>query len=271
MNFFGDYHIHTLFCDGKDSPGSIAERALELGLECIGFSGHACTDFDLRYCMSRQATGEYIKSIRTLQQEYSGRLAILLGTELDYWGGPAREDYDYSMGSVHYLRSGDEYLSIDESPEMFRSIVEGHFGGDYLRCAEEYFRQTEDVIRKTGCDVVGHFDLITKFNEGQVLFSEKGEYLDLAFAAVDSLCAQGALFEINTGAMSRGYRSSPYPGPDILRRIKEKGGRIMLGSDCHSRQALCHGFEQAAELALAAGFKSRWVLTPEGMKEIGLQ
>lgn len=271
MNYFGDYHIHSSFCDGKNSPAEIAERALGMGLEYIGFSGHAYTAFDRRYCMNPEGTRGYIKAVRALQNEYSGRLGILLGTELDYWGGDAEGEYDFTIGSVHYLKAGDSYLPLDESPEMFRSIVNTHFGGEYLLCAQAYFTQVEDIIRKSSCDVVGHFDLISKFNEGQALFAEQGDYLDMAFTAVDSLCAQGAIFEINTGAMSRGYRSAPYPSLSILTRVNEKGGRIMLGSDCHDKAALCHGFNLAAALAAAAGFESRCVFTADGIKELRIQ
>jgi len=270
LNYFGDYHVHTRFCDGKDSPAAMAKAAHGLGLSCLGFSGHAHTAFDESWCMSREGTNAYIAAVNALKKEYRGRLDILLGTELDYFSDVPSPDYDFTIGSVHYLKVGEVYLPVDESAEILRSIAEKYFGGSFLKLAESYFALVEDVIRKTGCTVVGHFDLVTKFNEGQKMFPETGEYLDMAFGAVDSLCAQEAVFEINTGAMSRGYRSAPYPSLDILRRIKEKGGRIILGSDCHSKAALCYGFELASALSKSAGFESRCVLTPQGMKELAL-
>lgn len=270
MNYYGDYHVHTRFCDGKDSPADMAKAACELGLSCLGFSGHAHTAFDESWCMSREGTRAYINAVEALKKEYRGKMDILLGTELDYFSDVPSRGYDFTIGSVHYLKAGEAFLPVDESAEALSCAADKYFGGSFLKLAESYFALVEDIIRKTGCTVVGHFDLVTKFNEGQKMFPETGEYLDMAFAAVDSLCAQEAVFEINTGAMSRGYRSAPYPSLDILRRINEKGGRLILSSDCHDKKSLCYGFELASELSKSAGFESRCVLTPQGIKEIAL-
>lgn len=35
-----DFHIHTKFCDGADTPEQMADEALRLGLKALGFSGH---------------------------------------------------------------------------------------------------------------------------------------------------------------------------------------------------------------------------------------
>ena len=101
------------------------------------------------------------------------------------------------------------------------------------------------MIEHTHADLIGHFDLITKFNEGNKLFDEEcPRYLDAAFAALDELLKTGRPFEINTGAISRGYRTSPYPSAEIQAYIKEHGGRFVLSSDAHSADALAYGFDQ---------------------------
>ena len=68
----------------------------------------------------------------------------------------------------------------------------------------------------------------------------------------------GRLVEINTGAMAKGYRTAPYPGTAMLRRIRACGGRVLLSSDCHNADYLDFGFAEAAELARACGFKTAW-------------
>lgn len=71
----------------------------------------------------------------------------------------------------------------------------------------------------TKCDFIGHFDLLTKFNEGYKHFDEtKDAYLEPAITAMHKLAALGIPFEINTGAMSRGYRSAPYPSGSSVKR-----------------------------------------------------
>ena len=92
----------------------------------------------------------------------------------------------------------------------------------------------------------------------------------LAGHNVDALLPFGPIFEINTGAISRGYRTAPYPAPFILRRIHEGGGRICLSSDAHDTAHLLCGFEAAAQLARSCGFRSAWTLSGDGFVEIPL-
>ena len=54
----------------------------------------------------------------------------------------------------------------------------------------------------------------------------------------------GKPFEVNTGAISRGYRTHPYPSRAMLRYIAQKGGSVILSGDSHSKDALCCAFEK---------------------------
>lgn len=270
MNWLGDYHVHTTYCDGKAEACELAAQAAALGLATLGFSGHAYTDFDETWCMSRAGTRAYLETLQRLKRLYAGQLEILIGTELDYFSPPSEITYDYTIGSCHYVFADGAFLSVDESAEQLRQNVEQYFSGDFLQFAKHYYAQMTDMQQKTGCTFIGHFDLLSKFNESGQFFAEDKAYLSLAFDAVDALCAQDAVFEINTGAMRRGYRSVPYPSFPILRRICENGARIILCSDCHDLNGLCYRFEDAAALARCAGFRSRCVLTAGGLRELAL-
>lgn len=46
-----NFHTHSTFCDGKNTPEEIVLAALEKGFVSIGFSSHGYTPYDLRYCM----------------------------------------------------------------------------------------------------------------------------------------------------------------------------------------------------------------------------
>ena len=95
--------------------------------------------------------------------------------------------------------------------------------------------------------------------------------LDAAMGAMEALLRRDVLFEINTGAMSRGCRTSPYPAPSLLRALRERGGRICITSDSHSEGTVAFAFRQAGELALACGFRETWALTETGFQAIGLE
>ncbi len=239
-----DYHVHSTFCDGKNTPEEMVQAALQKGLVRLGFSGHGHTDFDPRFCMSEENEVAYRAEIARLKTAYAESLEILCGVEQDYFGGKPNYPYDYIIGSVHYLKVGDTYLSVDGDPDGFVRDVQQYFGGDYIAYAEAYYALIGDVAEQTGATIVGHFDLVTKFNEGQRLFSEADpRYVAAWQAAADRLIAAGVTFEINTGAISRGYRTAPYPAPPILEYLKAHGVPLVLTGDTHAAENLCYQFE----------------------------
>ena len=238
-------HTHTTFCDGKNTPEEMVAAALDAGLAVLGFSGHSYTAFDERYCMSIQGTKKYALRVRQLQKEYAPRLRILLGVEQDYYSDQSTDGYDFVIGSVHYLKRQGEYLSLDETPELQKSIVANYYAGDWYAFAEDYFATVADVYQRTRCDIVGHFDLITKFNEGGLLFDESHpRYRAAALAALDRLAGEDVVFELNTGAMSRGWRTQPYPAGWLLGEMQARGVRLIFSSDCHQARHLLTGWDQ---------------------------
>ncbi len=258
----GDFHIHTTYCDGTATPRQMAQAAAAAGFYALGFSGHACTPFDPGYCMSREGSLAYADEVRTLTAEYAGRMEILLGIELDLFGDAAPFVPDYAIGSIHYVRAGEDYISVDNTPELLLRGIGERFGGDRLSFARAYFKQYEDLPRMPRVTIIGHFDLLTKFG----FFDETDPaYQAAALAALEGLAGRGLLLELNTGAMSRGYRRVPYPAAFLLRRWRELGERIILSGDAHSPAGLAYGFDDAASLARDCGFRERAVLTKQGV------
>ena len=96
----------------------------------------------------------------------------------------------------------------------------------------------------TRCDIIGHFDLITKFIEQDPQFDvHHPRYVKAWQGAADTLLKTGRPFEINTGAISRGYRTSPYPAGEIRDYIRAHGGKLILSSDSHQKETIAFRFE----------------------------
>ncbi|MBR6676899.1 MAG: histidinol-phosphatase HisJ family protein [Clostridia bacterium] len=238
-----DFHIHTTHSDGKCTPEELILLALEMGMTHIGFSDHSHTAFDTEYCMSLEGEEVYKSEIRHLSKKYSDRIKVYCGIEQDLYSHHRAEGYDYVIGSVHYVKKDGCYLPVDKSAADLRMAVEEYFGGDPVAFAKEYFASVGRLAEETGADIVGHFDLLTKFSERDPLFDESDpEYTAAWRAAVDKLLPRVKYFEINTGVIGRGYRSTPYPSAPIVEYIRSKGGRFILSSDSH-RPTLCFGFE----------------------------
>ena len=239
-----DLHIHTVFSDGENTPEEMVLAAIEARLDTIGFSDHSYTAFDESWCMKKKKISAYRNEIARLRDKYRDKITIMCGIEQDYYSEEPTAGYDYVIGSVHYLKIGDNYVPVDESAEILIDAAEKYFGGDMYALADVYYSTVSDVVQKTGADIIGHFDLITKFNEQTKLLDENDPRYRASWRrTADELLKTGVPFEINTGAMSRGYRTSPYPSAEIQDYILAKGGKLVLSSDSHSACALCQGFK----------------------------
>lgn len=244
-----DLHMHTAYCDGKDTPEDMVLSAVDKGLDTVGISSHSYTFFDESYCMQKEDIPRYIAELRYLRAKYFDRIHVLCGVEQDYYSEYPTDEFDYIIGSVHYIKVGDEYIPVDESVEILRAAVQKHFGGDVYALCELYFDTVADVVEKTRCDIIGHFDLISKFIEREPLFdTEHPRYVKAWKAAADRLVTYDVPFEINTGAISRGYRTQPYPDEEMIAYIKAKGGRLILSSDAHSKENIAYKFEEYESL-----------------------
>ncbi len=236
------FHVHTAFCDGADTPEALAERALELGCEAIGFSGHSPTAFDLSYCMTDDAA--YRAAVRAVKERYKDRLRVYLGVEQDFYAGTSTDEYDYIIGSVHYLLKNGKYLPVDDGRQIQIDAVSDGYGGDWYAFAEDYFRTVARVYEKTGCDIIGHFDLLTKYNGGGALFDEgHPRYLAARDAALEKLLKAPAAFEINYRPVVTGGRKDPYPAPDVIDALLKAGKPLVYSSDCHDKKDLLFGFD----------------------------
>ena len=237
-----DYHMHTTYCDGANSPEEMVLSAIKMGMTEIGFSVHSYMTFDQSYCLKKEKTDVYCTEIASLKDKYKDKISILCGVEQDYYSDTPTDRFDYVIGSVHYLKSGEKLWPIDLSAEVLSQAVREFFGGDFYAMAEHYYNALADVVEKTNADIIGHLDLITKFNETHNLFDVTNErYLAAAKKCIDKLISYGKPFEINTGAISRGYRTTPYPSPELIDYIKKQGGKLILSSDSHSAKHI--GFE----------------------------
>ena len=76
------------------------------------------------------------------------------------------------------------------------------------------------------------------------------------------------MFEVNTGAIARGYRTTPYPQFEFLKEFKDCGFGAVITSDCHDKEFIDCYYKESRELLLNAGFNSQWVLTKDGFKEV---
>lgn len=254
-------HVHSEFCDGKNTMAEMAEAALAAGVRYLGFSGHAQTHcpYDEDVCMNEQKLKSYRLQLDLLQNEYECRMDVLSGIEWDACSvGEIPGWIDYWIGSVHNLHDEKtgEYYSIDWNEDELRRCIREMFGGDAMAMVHHYYEKVAEMAAKKP-DILGHIDLITKLNGINNFFDESSrEYQEAARKALRAIDPSKTLLEVNTGAMARGYRPRPYPAPFLLRDWCRMGGKIIITSDAHEAKDIVYGYDVAVRAARDAGFQN---------------
>ncbi len=264
-------HSHTTFCDGKNTAEEMVQGAIALGCETLGFSGHSTIEGE-SWTMTAEANEEYIREIERLKEKYRDKIEIALGIEFDARSACDTSRYEYVIGALHAVKTKEFCFDVDHSLDFLTKKVNECYGGDFYAFTRDYYEGYYSLYDITKCDIVAHFDLVTKMNEGSRLFDESDKrYRRAALDALDYLLERKELiFEINTGAISRGYRKTPYPAEFILRRMAEKGARIILNSDTHAADTIFTCFDEATEYAKYCGVKSFNIMKNGKFEQIGI-
>ncbi len=247
------HHVHTAYVDGIDTVFEMAEAAEKAGFLSLGFSEHSIQVVDPFYGLSPETALSYRQDVLEAREKYSGRLSIYLGMELDVFAAPLPFPIDYHLAAKHYLTHESEHIPVDGNFKDVERLAR-ELGGWVPLCSR-YFDEFADHIERCRPDIIAHFDLPAKWNEGGRHYDESDpKYLQAGFDALSRMAATGALLEVNTGAIARGYRSSPYPSLPFLKFWRSLGGRVILGSDCHDARCIVTGYELSETLMREAGY-----------------
>ena len=264
-------HTHSTYCDGRDTPEEMVLAAMEKGFSSIGFSGHCHMPYSLVNGGKPDVTDAYRQEISRLKQVYADQIDIFCGLEVDSLADVDMEGYDYLLGAVHYFKFGEEIVGFDRSKEVVAQVLDKYFDGSGMKFAQRFYSDLAQLPKFGNFDILAHFDILSKNVESLHMFDEEDpKYLALGYEAIDALAGKIPFFEVNTGGMSRGFRTRPYPIPAFVRYLREKGFKATISSDCHDARYLDHGFEDARELLRSCGFQERYVLTKTGFTAVPL-
>ncbi len=242
------FHTHCTFCDGKNTAEELVLEAIRLGCPQIGFSSHSYMAHEDRWGMPFETEKKYKEEILRLKDRYSDKIKIFMGIEYDWYSDFDVSDYDYVIGSVHYIQKGSYFIPLDETANHHKEAIKEYYNGDADALAEEYYEMMSRLPERTNCDIIAHFDLITKFNEREEIYKETHRYTNAALNACRKLAKEPVVFEINTGAISRGYRTSPYPAPFILNELISLGAPLVITPDTHSKESILCSMEEIAKM-----------------------
>ena len=260
-------HTHSTFDDGQNTMEEMVRAAISAGLSSLGFSIHTPMPYPACWTIPNGRMADYIAEARRLKTAYQDQIAVFCGAEWDLYSAERALGFDYVIGSIHHIPANDTLYGVDSTPDETRQYLRVFGSAD--AAAEAYFRQYAALSKIDEVDIVGHIDLLTKFDEqGSFFQPDSARFLNAALDAIDVLIAAGKIFEINTGAISRGYRTTPYPSAKLLGEIVRRGGKITVSADAHRAQDVTCQFAESEALARACGATELWQFNGKGFEPI---
>ncbi len=246
MIYRTDYHMHTIYSDGRFEPHEYIEAALKLGISEIGFSDHLHPGGgDLTWSMDHKKLPGYVKHILRLKEENSN-IVVRLGLEMDYIPGMGRltekiinaYPFDFIIGSVHYM--GGE--TVDHGPEFYQTR-------DVGQIYEEYFRLIAEAASTGYFDIMGHPDLVRIHG-----YRPEGDITWLYEEMASALKRHDVAIELNTNGRNKPLREF-YPDSSYLGIFAAHGVPVCVNSDAHYPERVGQFQDEGYELLRKAGYR----------------
>jgi histidinol-phosphatase (PHP family) len=246
-----DYHTHTPLCrHAEGEPESFVDQAIAQGVSEYGISDHAPQipePFD-DWRMQLDELPLYVDWIERARHHAQSRIPIRAGLECDWLPGceawierlASLYDWDYLIGSVHYLGQWD----------FDNPIWLGKWATCDVEAAWSLYWKTYTQMAESGLfDVMGHPDLIKKFAH-----VPKGDLSRFYEPAIDAIAANGSTIEINTAGWHKPCAEA-YPSASFLDLACSAGIPIVISSDAHAPGEIGRDFSKAIDLLRSVGYQ----------------
>jgi histidinol-phosphatase (PHP family) len=264
-----DYHLH-LRPDGRDAePGAYhtqanveryREVADERGIAELGVSEHiyrfaqalSIWRHPFWETFAHDDLDEYCAFVRE-------QTDLRLGIEADFVPGAEdrtanvleARDFDYVVGSVHFLREG----AVD---------MDDYSVWDSARSPEEiwrrYFETIAEAARSGLFDIAAHPDLVKYWgptqptHAGDQRRTPEGDLRRYYEPAIEAIAEAGIAVEVSTAGL-RKPAGELYPSRAFLEMCVDAGVPVALSSDAHRPQDVGADYERALELLDEVGVR----------------
>jgi histidinol-phosphatase (PHP family) len=242
--------MHTRMCrHATGEPAQYAARAIAIGLTEIGFSDHSPmpTDGFDDWRMRLSELDEYVELVMRARKDFPA-VRIALGLEIDFLPGHEdwirdlahRYDWDYLIGSVHYVEAG---WDID-NPAKIGTWQDRNPAEVWAA----YFDRLTEAAGSGLFDIIGHVDLCKKFG-----FVPETDFMPQVHKFLSTAAGANAAIEINTAGLRKQCREI-YPSRPILDAAFKLNIPITFGSDAHAPDEVGADFSSAVALAKSCGY-----------------
>jgi len=250
-----DYHVHLR----PDEDGTEAEKyftaanaeryreaAAERGIAELGVSEHvyrfhAALDVWSHPFWCQSAADDLDEYVEFVREETDLRLGI----EADFVGGREdrlgnlleRYEWDYVVGSVHFLR--------DHAVDMPGAFDVWGRGERPDKVWRRYFETLAEAARSGLFDIMAHPDLVKVWGRSRP--TPEGDLRRYYEPAVEAFAEAGVAVEVSTAGLRKPV-GELYPARGFLEMVVDAGCPIALSSDAHVPEHVGFEYERALEL-----------------------
>ncbi len=257
-----DYHVHLR----PDERGATAERyftpgnadryrtaAQERGIEELGVAEHVyrfAQALDVwQHPLWRENAIDDLDAYCAFVREETD---LRLGIEADFVAGREdrmatlleARDWDYVVGSIHFLRD----QAVDH-PDFDVWSMRGH---EPAKVWNDYFDLLGEVAASGMFDILAHPDLVKMW--GAERPRPEGDLRRFYDRAMEGIAESGIAVELSTAGLRKPV-GEMYPDRAFLEMVVDAGNPIALSSDAHTPEQLGHEYGRAVELLTDLGVK----------------
>jgi len=256
-----DYHTHTPLCHhAEGTPEEYIDAAINAGLTEYGISCHAPQTpepFD-DWRMSLDDLPAYLDWIARAHEHAAGRIPVRAGLELDWLPNNESQletlsnyhDWDYLIGSVHYLPAqGQNHWDFDNPAHL--SQWSAFSEAELEELWTHYWKTFSNMASSGFFDILAHPDLIKKFRSAPQ--TPQGDLNRFYEPAIEAIAENGSTIEINTAGWHKPC-AEQYPTKPFLELAASAGIPLVISSDAHHPNEVAQDFSKAIDLAKSCGF-----------------
>jgi histidinol-phosphatase (PHP family) len=249
-----DYHLHLR----PDEDGTTFDRyftaenveryraaAAERGIEELGVSEHV---YRFRQALDLWRHPLWLENAKDDLDEYCEFVrgtSLRLGVECDFVPGTEgrtaamleARDFDYVVGSVHFVGDGDAAVDHDgfdvwEAPDASAEEIWTRYFDHFNRCA-----------RSGLFDILAHPDLVKVWGRDRRPLPE-GDLRRFYEPAVEAIVEGGSAVELSTAGLRKPV-GELYPAREFAELVVEAGVPFALSSDAHLPEQIGFRYDDA--------------------------
>ena len=220
-----NYHTHTKRCmhaTGEDRE--YVERAIAEGIRILGFSDHGpmtYKNYTSCYKMTSDELPEYVGSVLSLRDEFSDKIKIHLGLEVEYYPSLWEESLRmWQKYPIEYLLLGQHFVGEETDASTDPSTR----GTEDAKRLKQYVDRVITAVNTGRITYIAHPDLLNYTG------TDMNVYFDQMARLIDVARERGMPLEYNLLGMTAGRA---YPRREFFEEVARRGGEVIIGCDAH--------------------------------------